>query len=547
MNAAGLGALLALLTVTFSQTAPKSSPKTIPLSGGLLHPSGFYLNATIGSQPFTLQIDISYASLLIPKIGCVGCRLGDRRYDPAKTSTSPVPCADARCAAKSDQCKSGLCYKCNSAGHCCTAETEDCAVNVVYGDGSAGNGTLYRDTLSFSGISADVLFGAMHEESHNFELPYVDGVIGLAYKAGACRPVCVPPVMDAIVNATGLTDAFTICVTRFGGTLVLGGLDRTLATRAYDFVDVVADARESRYIMEVVPEWKVGTTVVNVPGATKAMWTMGTSDVGLTRAGFLAILGHLTKNYCHVEGLCSTTSWFRPQQCTVLADEIVAAMPNITIGVRRGLGILLTPEDYLLKYRVVHGQQARCVALAVVGGLEKIGVGVLLGTTVMRRYAVAFDRAGGKIGIAGAAPGKCGPETGSTAGLPGGSAGETVTAGAVEGEGETVEGDVLSERERCRAEKGCSGCARLQYCRYGYRTGRCVRYDEVDGTVYPSCAGRLCACFVTGTEGWYVGLGLGVLVGAGLGVLVFVFWQKSRRRNTYVSVASYEEHDLETF
>lgn len=533
------------------------APQKIPLTGGLLHASGFYFNATVGGQRLTLQVDTSYSSLIVPRKGCVGCRVGDRRYDPSKSPTSRVVgCSDPRCEAPLNQCKSQGCYKCSPEGHCCVEGTSNCAFNMFYGDGSSGNGTLYTDKLAIGSLQANVLLGAMHAESHYFELPYADGVFGLAFQKGACHPACIPPVMDTIVDETGLANVFTMCVSRYGGTLVLGAADRSLAKHDFQYVEVEQSEDENRFIVPAQSEWKVGQRTISVPAITQAMWSAGTSDIGVSKATFLALLGHLMEHFCHIDGLCSMTSWFRPQRCAAIPDESVAQMPNITMGLTRGLSITLTPDDYLLKYRVIDGKQTRCVAFVATDSLSRKGIGLLLGTTVMRRYAVVYDRKAKRVGLAPANPDNCGPKTGSDQGLPGSTDGgdapiitaDSPQAPTDDGVGAgTQTGEQLLNAEKCRAEKTCSGCAALRNCSYGYKTGRCVPVGEAGKMPYPYCTGGFCACFATGQSGWYVGVMAGVFLGGLLGGVIFLFCRKRQRRNQYQMVEPYEEQDLETF
>lgn len=547
-------ALIPPLLHALNVRAP-TSPITVPLSGGLLHTSGFYFNATVGAQSLTLQVDTSYSSLIVPRKGCVGCRVGDRRYDPKK-SASVVTCTDPRCQLKTSTCPKDACFGCSSDNRCCTSDAPNCAFNMFYGDGSSGNGTLFEDDLVIDGRKARILFGAMHEESHNFELPYADGVLGLAMKEGACHPTCIPPAMDAFTNGTGIKNVFTMCVSRFGGTLVLGDAARSLANHEYQYMDLDAVTADKKYIVPAQSEWKIGDRVLSVPGITQAMWTVGTSDIGVSKTTFLALITHLNEHYCHIDGLCTMTSWFRPQRCEVLEDEIVAQMPNITMGLSKGVSITLTPDDYLIKYRVLDGKMTRCVAFIATDGLAGHGIGLLLGATVMRRYAVVFDREKKRIGIASANQDKCGPINGTIQGMPGGRPDpeeQILTADAPKVPGvedirnDTNLGKTLMASEKCRAETTCSGCAKLEECAYGYQTGRCVIISEGGKRPYPYCSGIGCACFAVGVSGWYVGIGIGVGIVGGIVAIMGLVWRKRRRGTQYQMVEQYEEQDLETF
>ena len=547
-----------LFLLLLPSTLGDASPVKIPLSGGLLHIAGFYFNAKLGGQSLTFQVDTSYSSLIVPRKGCVGCRLGDRRYDPdASKSSSVIKCDSPKCAKPPAECAFSRCFSCSASGQCCVEGTNNCAFNVLYGDNSSGNGTMFTDTLEVGDLKANLMFGAMHEESHNFELPYADGVFGLAFKRGACRPGCIPPAMDALVNETGIQNVFTMCVAQHGGTLVLGDAHQALATKPFQYVDMSSVADDNRFIIPALTDWKIADRSLTVPGVTNAMFTAGTTNIGVAKDTFLRILDHLHEHYCHIQGLCSMESWFRPQRCAAIPQNVVDQMPNITMGLTKGVSITLTAEDYLIKYRVINGEQHRCLAFIVTDSLAKKGIGLLLGITVMQRYAVVYDREKKRIGVAPAKAGECGPTSGSDVGLPGSQQGQegsgpVLTADSpaakntTQGSNDPVQQE-LQQAEICRSQLSCGSCSSLSHCSYSYQTGRCVPVEEAGKTPYPFCTGMLCVCIAVGTSGWYLGLIIGGLAATAIvGVCVMIMrWRK--RRNTYQRVEGYEEQDLETF
>lgn len=536
----------------------------LPLHGGLLHASGFFFNATLGDQHFTLQVDLSYSSLIVPTHLCTGCRVGDRRYTPPASAL--VPCSDARCHSKLDgDCSASLtpksrsvCYNCSSRGRCCVAsddENEACAFNVVYGDASAGNGSLYHDALHLGdAVRVDVLFGGMFSESHNFEMPYSDGVFGLAFQKGSCKPTCFPPLMDQIVAGSKLSNVFTLCVNTAGGILSLGRADTSLLAAGADFayVDVLDEYKDNRYVTAALPQWTVNERSVAMPGVTKVMLTAGISDIAVSKTSFMALIEHLMSYYCDIPGLCAFDSWFRPQHCTYLDNDVLKAMPNITIALTQRVSITLLPDDYLLPFKVVQGKQVRCVAFIV---SETMGdIGMLVGNTIYKRYTVAFDRDAKRIGFGHSvgAP-TCGSETQSQEGLPRmpGEPGTLLTADAPAqplAEADQAVPKDEHQEEVCRAFKSCTQCASNASCSYGYEHGDCVPVqDSVGNTPYPYCHGGLCACFATGNSGWYAGVVIGVLLALAFAIVAWYVWKKRRERNVYTAVSTFQEQDLDTF
>lgn len=526
---------------------------TISLGGGLLHTSGFFFNATLGTQLFSLQVDSKYSSLILPATSCRGCRLGDNRYNASlSTNSQPIACDDDRCHNPDDEdCSDMRCFQCSQSGRCCVENSEYCAFNVLYGDESSGNGTLYSDQLQIANFEAHVLFGSMHEESHNFELPYADGVFGLGLKKGACRPTCFPPLMDQLVNQTELSNMFTMCVTPYGGTLSLGAADSSLAMETFSYVDVIDEMRDKYFVTAAQSTWKINDRELSVPSIQSALWSTGTSSIIIPKTSFLALLQHFADNYCHIPNLCSMDSWFRPQSCAIISDRVLSMMPNITIGLSTRVSVTLTPEDYLIPYRVVRGNLTRCVGISASESLGTSSVGILIGTAVMRRYAVVHDREKQRIGIAPAAVDKCGPSSGSDEGLPGlpGAPDENglVTADSSKAplpSGQPLDPDFVNA-ETCRAELTCSGCKKLgRNCSFGYESGRCVPSHEATS---PSCSGRSCICIIVGNSGWYFGIFLGISITAIIFGLVTFIRRKIRKRNQYTVVDNFEEQDLETF
>lgn len=541
------------LSSRFSFNRQSLKPLTIPLGGGLLHTSGFFFNASVGNQYFTLQVDTKYSSLIVPSTACDGCRPGDHRYDMSKSSKSEVvTCGDDRCHHSHDpDCSDMQCFNCSPNDRCCVENSQNCAFNVLYGDGSSGNGTLLSDQLEIQHLKAEVLFGSMHEESHNFELPYADGAFGLGLKKGACRPSCFPPLMDQLVAKTGLSNMFTMCVTPYGGTLTLGTADSSLATEKYAYVDVLEKMQDRYFVTAAQPTWKVGSRQLSVPSIQSALWTTGTSSIVIPKSAFLALLQHFADHYCHVPQLCDMDSWFRPQSCAIISDSVVAMMPNITIGLSTRVSITLTAEDYLIPYRIIQGNHTRCVGIAASESLGSSSVGMLIGTSVMRRYAIVHDRSQKRIGVARAVTDKCGPSSGSEDGLPalpgapdenGMITADTTKAPLPSG---NSEGAAFSIAETCRAETTCGGCKTLgTNCSFGYETGRCVPLNEASS---PSCSGRSCVCAIVGSSGWYLGIFIGIVITSiVIGSIAFLR-RKFRRRNRYAMVDNFEEHDLETF
>lgn len=523
-----------------------------------MHPAGFYFDAKVGGQSLKLQFDTSYSSVIVPLKDCIGCRVGDHRYDASSSKTAErVTCTDQRCEHSMCSLLAG-CHQCSTEGACCTADGAACAFNMLYGDGSSGNGSLYYDTLEFAGLKATVPIGAMHEESHDFEHAYVDGAFGIAFEKGACHPGCVPPVMDYVHNQTGIPDIFTFCASRFGGSLSVGGADDTLATGPFRYVPVSDLAHNTRFVVPALPHWSVGNVSLDMPGIAQAMVSATTSSIAVGADTMQRLQVHFMMHYCDVPKLCAYSSWFKPHRCVHLEDADLARLPNITMALAGDVNLTITPDDYLPEYREMHGKMMRCVAFHISEHLALRGIGLVLGASVLRRYAAVFDRRARRVGFALARDGMCGPNNGSTVGLVGvagaGLSGNVPALTATSPPSKLTKGispntsigKQLLHAETCRAQRKCSACTSVAGCSYWYTGGKCVTYESASSTLYPYCSGILCACWAVDGSGWYFGLAIGVLAALALiigGLLVY-----AKRQRRYRELSGFDdEQDLETF
>jgi hypothetical protein len=570
-------ALLSALCLLAGAARAAAAPQTVPLRGGLMHSSGFFLNATVGGQPFHLQVDTSQGALTLPDARCTTCRVGDRRYDAAKSGAggAAVACRDARC--DRETCSAGgtgECPICASGGRCCVpgpaaaaesvsifagdaARGASCAFNLKFSEDMDGNGTMHVDTLQIDGGAKipGVLFGAMREETRSFEAAYADGTLGLGFQRSARHPSRTPAVMDYFANETGLPNVFTMCVNRYGGTLVLGAADRALTTGPFTYVDALDVEEGDHYVVAVLGHGKVDDILVQLPELATGVWSSATTSIAVGQATFLAILETLMEHYCHVPGLCSVNSWFRPQTCRVIEDEDLKKMPTLTFYLAGNVPIALEPEDYLLAYKVVDGKLFRCVAFIVTDLLAKRGFGILLGAIVMRRHAVAYDGTARRVGVAPADTGRCGPAAGSTAGLTQAALGlaaprplEVLTADTPLSAGASTPAE-FELAEACRAIDGCYACARNVNCSYGYSDGRCVSTKKAGAHPFPFCTGVTCACIAVGETGWYIGIVLGALLALAAAGCCWCAYTRRHRKQRYQTVVPFEssEREVEVF
>lgn len=574
--------IVALTFLSSMSLAAAAGPHTVALKGGLMHTSGFITGAVVGGQSFEVQIDVSQGALTLPGVGCSTCRLGDHRYDPAKSKTGggPVPCDDPRC--EKDTCLSGApgqCPVCATGGRCCVhaeghaepagpfsaalASDASCAFNLEFSPAMNGNGTMYADTVEFGGATMpDVLFGAMREETRAFEMAYADGILGLGFQSSGRHPSRTPAMMDYFANKTGLPSMFTMCVGRFGGTLVMGKAAKSLVEGDVDFsyVPLLDTMETDHYMVEVLRHGKVGDVVVRLPELAAGVWSSATTSIGMGKTTFMAILETIMTHHCDIPGLCTVNSWFRPQSCRSFEDSDFKKMPTLTFYLSADVPIVLQPEDYLVAYKEVDGKMLRCVAFIVTDLLEKRGIGILLGAVIMHRYAVVYDMQNTRVGIAPAKRSACGPATGSTVGLTEAALGvqepkheNILTADTPAASASSAAGSGLSaefeQSETCRAIDGCPSCSRVSNCSFSYHDGKCVSLAKAGSMPYPFCSGFSCVCIIVGEAGWYIGIFSGFLAALALSSCCFCAYTRRRNKLRYQTIVPFEssEHEVETF
>lgn len=524
-----------------------------------------------------MQVDISQGAMVVPVVDCASCRIGGHMYDVSKSPSSgrsgkgkAILCSDERCAPptvrneSTSSCDRSMCSSCAPNGGCCRPrkgrDEALCRYDLVYTSRTRAEGALYQDSLDIGKLHVrELLFGGVDNVSRTFEQPYVDGVLGLGYTPSrTCVSSCVPAAMDSIVKETGLADTFSMCVSEFGGTLVLGDAPTELAAEPFRYVPTSWGEDTEHFIVRAEGYATIGEERVELPEIASAVWSSVTTSIVVGKVSFMAILEQLMMSHCDIPGLCSTHSWFRPQSCHALPDEDLAKLPPITFHLTDGPDITLEGEDYMLPYKLANGKQYRCVGFLAVDLLSTHGVGMMLGTAVMRKHAVSFDRKKHRVGIAKAKRDKCGPRTGDFHGLVEtvGGVVKNVTQDEVltvdtpyfhsNDEGR-IDNSSAVQSESCRALAACGACARAANCTYRYTDGACLASSRTSTSVYPYCQGGLCMCFLMGMSGWYVGIAAGALTSLLMVLCCLHMYTRRKRKLRYQAVVPFAENEVETF
>lgn len=470
----------------------------IDLLGGITRIGEYYARIFIGNQPIRVQIDTGSSTLAIPVAECENCQPSDQRYNPRSSETgnqSWISCTDKLC--KPDVCDVYKCNECSHANACCADEYPSvCAFMLKYGDGSGARGGLMVDTMTWGNVTAPVIFGAILEDTEDFERSLVDGILGMAYKSLACNPTCVEPPFQQMVKAGVVNDEFTICITPKGGKLILGAFDKSLAVSPVSYVPLSLSDPPTFYTMEVSNKLKIGSRTLQLDEMKKGILDSGTTLIVVSTSVFRALLTHLMTYHCDIPGLCdSDKPWFMPSACVLITPEELATLPTITftLGPQGEYALELRGEDYMIPYEK-NGKVYRCVGIMTMDEMSS-ETNIIFGNTVMIRYITHYDRANKRLGFAEAKQG-CG-------------------------------GNSL-----CGSYTTCAECAMASGCSYDFSDHSCRDSSGGLGLIpYPQCQGDSCLCKLGMMSGLLFGTVAGTVGSAlviAIGLFVLTIYRKRR-------------------
>lgn len=382
--------------------AEEHGPFTVDLHGGIVGVGEYFTIIKIGGRKIRVQVDTGSSTLAVPMKGCKSCIKKSNPYSVDESTTGKtISCNSDQCTA--DRCTNN-CEICSIKGACCSTERpKECGFSLKYADGSAASGSVVQDEMEWGTLKANVTFGGILKNSANFERPEVDGILGMAFKSLACNPSCFDPAFDSFVQTGIVKDVFSICMTRTGGKLMLGGYDPKVAQSPIEYVQLAHSGAERYYRVELSGTLQIGDEKVAMPNFRNAIVDTGTTLIVVSTKTFAKIKEHFQKRYCDVPELCDEESWLQSGMCVSLSDKDLTLLPNLTLVVGNKVKLVLRPDDYMLSY--VRGKKKyRCVGIM---GMDGLGGMVVLGNTLMQRYVTVYDRESGRIGFGEAAPG-CG-------------------------------------------------------------------------------------------------------------------------------------------
>jgi Eukaryotic aspartyl protease len=378
-----------------------------------------------------------------------------------------ISCHSADCRANSCHAYS-QCDTCSSKTRACcsTVAPDKCGFFLQYADGSGAAGALVQADVTLAGLTVTARLGAILRVTEGFESGPVDGIIGFAFPSLACNPTCVTPVFDALVKSGQIDrDVFSICTGKHGGALTLGGSNPSMFKGDLKYVPL-SSRKESHFYDVDITGVRVGNMLAEIPAFTDGIVDSGTTILVIAPAAYVGFKRHFQRNYCNVPGLCPrkihprnektasdaeraavdiirvspkhaasvwkqhkmtsaymkadasdneededaiagpNETWFAPGYCASITDTDVSNLPDISILLKNGVVLTITPEDYMLKYTspshyawstpIVY----RCLGITALPGLEQMENNAIIGDVVLQKYYVEYDRDAMRVGFA---------------------------------------------------------------------------------------------------------------------------------------------------
>eukprot|EP01122_Echinamoeba_exundans_P018062 TRINITY_DN9978_c0_g1_i1.p1 TRINITY_DN9978_c0_g1~~TRINITY_DN9978_c0_g1_i1.p1 ORF type:complete len:480 (+),score=61.67 TRINITY_DN9978_c0_g1_i1:32-1471(+) len=366
----------------------------LPLGGGAASVGMYFTQITIGGTVFRVAVDTGSSNLYLSLPDCkvqgtdIPCPVISGRYDPTKSRNVTYPACSTGSGSACVSCKD-------------YAGGSRCAIETLYGDGSAAYAIAVRDTVFVGSGSktawANANFGAMYATAGPFATDQTDGLLGLAYS----NLGNLPGLIDAFV-ANGQPDIFSMCLNEQGGALVIGGVNTAYQTTSPLYTAII---EQLYYSVSLGSVSVAGTAVSGIPNNAKVMVDTGTTLFLLPRSQYASFKStYLSKADCNLPGMgcdgAKENSIWDTSVCWYLNAQTLARYPTVTLtfpavaGQGQPVTLTLSPSHYFL---LVDGDKGPC---RVMGIDEGDITNPIIGATILQNYNVIFDRANRRVGFA---------------------------------------------------------------------------------------------------------------------------------------------------
>lgn len=294
---------------------------------------------------------------------------------------------------------------CRSTNVCYTGGL--CNVTTCYGQGGL-SGVIGSDTIGITGIpnTATATFGNLYDvtgancPSSNkgsvFDSLYT-GIIGVAFANNAATLVN-QTALDALIQANGLTNAFSLCVEQVNAFMSVGSDYSCNSDFAY--TPITQDA----YYSVDVTDMGIGSTSFGLVSSQLNLKVNGVGTIVDSGTTLFIInnevstaLQNALNNMCAANvdlvGYCgqSTQSIFQGY-CWSMSSDKLDLYPSIYINLSGGASITLAPSDWLISLGCPSGSYTSGIAWFT-------NFNTIIGDIAMATKHVVFDKASNRVGF----------------------------------------------------------------------------------------------------------------------------------------------------
>jgi hypothetical protein len=376
----------------------RESPLVLPLYGSLVHIGMYAATIDIDDRPYTVAVDTGSSSLAVITSDCNACPKEKRRVP---VENDRVLRCGSRTAPLGDppetfSCETDRRGSCDGHGNC--------IYRIRYGDGTAFTGRYIAGMVGAAGRTAPMVFGGIETASGPNEDVFgsgIDGMLGLAYPALACNPLCTNPFFDTLLEHGAVpADMFSLCVSDQQGRLVLGALDPEMDPKQIYWTPI---AHSLFYDIELEHVYIDGQNA-KIINRHSAFVDSGTTLIAFSSAAFGSFRSYLRQHYCHIPYVCpedpQSPSILDHAACASYTEEHLAQFPNLTFVLAGTGNLTLQPDQYFVRVENPPEPTFYCMGIVEEPSLgPSYGVEAILGLVWLRNFLTVYDRSNRLLGF----------------------------------------------------------------------------------------------------------------------------------------------------
>jgi len=353
----------------------------VVLYGGEIE-AAYYVYITIGTPPQTFRVDLDTGSSTLAVIA-TGCTT---EADKACASADTPYNSDASSTVANVQCSDVSCY--------CPHSSSNCAVELLYGDGSGASGAMLSDVVSIGNLSTTAYFGNIDSTAKGFSSSVSDGILGMAYNY---LSEGTPTFMDQLVSNNGIKNIFSMCFASEGGVLVLGEVESSYYKGSIQYTPIVNDTYYVVNLNHIV----VAGESINVN--SEVIIDSGTTAMYISENIYEQIVDQLQQTCLSDSAstiICGEDNIFNLPEgdCLEFSESDLKNLPPITFTFpnvnKRGTVSIQIPGSNYMRYTV--SGTTYCGDFIIFSGDGDLNI---LGDTFMRSLYTVFDRENQRVGF----------------------------------------------------------------------------------------------------------------------------------------------------